>query len=357
MKIRNLKQTMILVAAFAIFLSLLILFPNPPVTYDTGKIVRLGTYLQIRVYCKNQQVARSVVIQAMEVIDQMEDVLSTYRPDSQLSQANQKAGSGSVPVSSETFELLKRGLEYHHLTDGALDMTVQPLIDLWKQAETKGALPSSQEIINAIKLTGYDKVVLTGPPTPTVSLAQGAVLNVNAFAKGYIVDKALRALQVDGVMGGLVNIGGEIACFGTWESGRPFTLGIQDPFSESNDEPFTEKPRWLVTLRNCAIATSGNYRQYVTIQGEQYSHIIDPRTGHPATILPSVTVIAPTCLDADALATAISVLGPQKGLLLIESLPSTEAFLIANPQDTAASDPKIYQSTGWRHYQTTQNEN
>ncbi len=355
MKKNNTKQRIVIVVGFAIFLSLLILSNDPPAksaTYDTGQIIRLGTFLQIKVHCKDEQVAQLAISQAIETVDRLERLISTYLPESQLSQVNQKAGMDYVAISPEVFELLKRGQYYHRLTDGALDMSVQPLLDLWQEAQEDDIYPSIETIKMAIDLIGYDKVVLSDGSKTTAKLThKGAAINVNAFAKGYIVDQAILALKIDGVIGGLVNIGGEIACFGSWESGRDFTLGIQDPFSAETDNPFSEKPRWIVNLKEGAIATSGNYRQYVNIQGKKYSHIIDPRTGKPADILPSVTVIAPRCIDADALATALSVLGPEKGLELIETLENTEALLVAAPEEDSSAIPIIYQSTGWNKYE------
>ena len=166
---------------------------------------------------------------------------------------------------------------------------------------------------------------------------------MDAIAKGYAVDQALAALVKSGVVGGMVDIGGEITCFGENQPGRDWLLGIQDPFSAQNENQLSEKPGWIVSLRDCAIATSGNYRRYITISGQKYSHIIDPVTGRPAEKLPSVTIIAEKTVDADALATAISVMGPEKGMELIEILANTEAFLIAG----SSEKPELYRSSGF----------
>ncbi len=315
---------------------------------DSGRFLIMGTFAQIRLVCKSKQQGQEALIAARQTIDHIDKLMSTYRGDSELSEVNREAGKKPVRVSLETYNLLETALKYSRKTGGAFDITLTPLLKVWQEAEKQNRLPAANELAKAEELVGFEKLRLSAPKERTVSFAKdGMELNVNAIAKGYAVDRVLATLRRPGVVAAMVDIGGEIACFGQRISGEDWLIGIQDPFAKSNDNPFIVKPRWKIRLRNCAVATSGDYRQYAIIKGKRYSHIIDPRTGKPIRKLPSVTIIAKRSVDADALATAVSVLGPKEGMKLIESLPDTEALLIGG----TGEKPQIYRSTGFDKYE------
>ena len=319
---------------------------GPLIERGSGTRVIMGTLVRIQLRCESDQIAQEALIRAYAAMDQVDQLMSTYREDSEMSKINRRAALEPVEVSPETFNLLRKAMEYSRMTDGAFDITVAPLIRLWKQVEKEDRLPTQEELDQVLARIGYEKIALSYE-NRTVSFAhEGVELNVDAIAKGYAVDRALNAVRRPGVRAALVDIGGEIACFGQDKPGQDWIVGIQDLFADNLENPFDQKARWLVTLRDHAIATSGNYRQYVTISNKKYSHIIDPRTGMPAEKLPSVTILAPLTEDADALATAISVLGPEKGLALIDSIPDTEAFLVGGTEE----NPIFYRSQQFDRY-------
>lgn len=325
-----------LIAALAIFVMFRLWTNDSMMALDSGSVLKLGTWARIRIRSGNPAQARHAQHNAFEAIDLVDRLMSTYRDDSELAQVNQSAHKRPVAISRQTYDILAAGLEYSRITDGAFDMTVAPLIALWKHAADENRLPTAQELDQAAACVGYSKVILSSPQQCTVRFSSECVqVNVDAFAKGHAVDMALQALKQAGMDAGLIEIGGEIACFTTEKSPQPWLIGIQDPFASTNDNPLSQKPSWLIKLNNCSVATSGNYRHYATIANKRYSHIIDPRTGQPAEKLPSVTVIAPKTVDADALATAVSVMGVEKGLALIESLDDTEALLITGSSDNS----------------------
>jgi thiamine biosynthesis lipoprotein len=308
----------------------------------------MGTFGRIQVRCRNEQIGREALEAARASLDEVDRLLSTYRDDSELSEVNRRAGREPVAVSMETYHLLLKALDYSRKTDGAFDITVGPLLRLWKQAARENRLPSQAELAQAKEKGGYEKVLLGSEENRTVSFAvEGVELNVDAIAKGYAVDRALAALRRPEVTAALVDIGGEIACFGREQSGKDWRVGIQDPFAKGNDNPISQRARWVVSLSNGAVATSGNYRQYLTIGGEKFGKIVDPRTGEPTGKLHSVTIIAAQTVDADALATAVSVMGLEKGLKLIESLENTEALVIAG----TPAEPREYRSSGFDKYE------
>lgn len=315
---------------------------------DSGRFLIMGTFARIRLVCKSEQQGQEALSAARQTIARIDKLMSTYRGDSELSEVNREAGKKPVRVSLEAYDLLKMSLEYSRKTGGAFDITIAPLLKVWQDAEKQNRPPTADELTKAEELVDFEKLRLSTAKERTVSFAEeGMELNVNAIAKGYAVDRVLAALRRPGIVAALVDIGGEIACFGQRISGEDWLIGVQDPFALSNDNPFIVKPRWKIRLRNCAVATSGDYRQYTTIEGKKYSHIIDPRTGEPIRKLPSVTIIAERSVDADALSTAVSVLGLEEGMKLIESLPNTEALLVGG----TGEKPQIYRSTGFNKYE------
>jgi len=314
--------------------------PGRLIERDSGSKVIMGTLVRIQLRCESDEIAREALKRAYAAMDQVDQLMSTYRADSEMSKINRWAAQEPVEVTPETFNLLRKAMEYSRMTEGAFDITVAPLIRLWRDVAEEDRLPTQEELDQALAKIGYEKIILSYE-NRTVSFAhEGVELNVDAIAKGYAVDRALNAVRRPGVRSALVDIGGEIACFGQDRPGKDWIVGIQDLFADNLDNPFSQQARWRVSLRDTAIATSGNYRQYVTISNKKYSHIIDPRTGMPAEKLPSVTILAPLTEDADALATAISVLGPEKGIALIDSIPETEAFLVAGTDEK----PVFYRS-------------
>jgi len=317
------------------------------VKVDSGTLVMMGTFARIQLRCQNPALGRQALAAALEALEQVDRLMSTYRDDSELSLVNRRAALEPVCVSPETFRLLQNSLDFSRQSQGAFDITVAPLVRLWKQAALQNRLPSESEINRAKANVGYEKLQLSEQHQTVAFTQNGVELDVNAIAKGYAVDQALAALRRPGVAAALVDIGGEIACFGQDEPAKDWLIGIQDPFADDTDDPLSKRPRWFIRLTNRAVATSGNYRRYVVINGKNFSHIIDPGTGQPAMNLPSVTIVADTCEKADALATAVCVLGPQKGLELIETQPATEAFLVAGTAD----EPIIYRSGGFKNYE------
>ncbi|KPK76791.1 MAG: hypothetical protein AMJ79_05380 [Phycisphaerae bacterium SM23_30] len=314
---------------------------------DSGFKLLMGTFARIQLWCDSEPAAAKALQRAFDVLDEVDRQMSTYRQDSELSLVNRRAAQEPVKVSPAVYNLLVKARQYSQMTDGAFDITIAPLVRLWKQAAQRGRPPGEEELSEVRKKIGYRKLILSPEDHTVFFTVEGMELNVDAIAKGYAVDRALAAVRREQVKAALVDIGGEIACFGKEQGDKNWIVGIQDLFAGDNDNPFSQHARWKVALEDCAVATSGNYRQYVQIAGRKYSHILDPRTARPADKLPSVTIIAPRTEDADALATAVSVMGPEKGLALIESLSHTEAFLVTGTQD----HPIILRSSGFDKFE------
>jgi len=227
-----------------------------------------------------------------------------------------------VRVSAELFDVLTKANRFSELSQGAFDVTVGPLVRQWRFARKKKVLPLPPEVRFASAAVGYRKVLLNSK-TRTVTLqAPNMRLDLGGIAKGYAADEALAILRAKGLTRALVAASGDIAAGQAPPGKRGWKVSI------SSLDPSTNQSTAAVLLRNAAISTSGDIEQFIEIGGTRYSHIVDPKTGHGLTNRIQVTVIARKATDTDALATAVSVLGPERGLQLVEAFPSCSALIL-----------------------------
>ena len=265
------------------------------------------------------------------VLKKINSQMSVYDPGSEISRFNRQTSTEPVAISPEFLHVVSRSLHWSEETSGAFDITVLPLLDLWGFGPGHpfppglDSMPSEEAVARALSDVGYRNLRISGGML--AKSRPGLKIDLGAIAKGYGVDAVCEYLAARGLHDFMVDIGGDVRARGTNRAGSPWRLGIAKPLPGMLPSPATE---WVIALENQAVATSGDYQDYFEIGGQIYSHEMDPRTGHPARNgIASATVTAPLCIDADALATALMVLEPEKGLALIEFLPDTEALLIA----------------------------
>jgi len=267
--------------------------------------------------------------------------MSDYKDDSEISQVNRDGFKRAVKVSEPTYEVLQKAVEFSKLTGGAFDITVGPLVDLWRSAEEANSVPTDAELAEARSRVGYDKLILDGNEMTVRFAVEGMRLDLGGIAKGYAIDRAVEAMRKEGALGGMVDIGGDIQCFGAPPEGKDrWRIGLQDSRAVGGD---TEQGQILMVLEltDAAVATSGDYQRFVFIEGERYSHIIDTETGYGSDELTSVTIIGKSAIDADLLATAVSVMGVENGLALVEQREQAEAILV-----TSAPEYELIKSSG-----------
>ncbi|MGA1980716.1 MAG: FAD:protein FMN transferase [Sedimentisphaerales bacterium] len=300
---------------------------------DSGMRVVMGTFARVIAVAADSNTAKGCIEAAFAEIEKVDKLMSDYKSDSEISELNRDGFKRAVKVSKSTYEVLRRSIEFSKLSGGAFDVTVGPLVDLWHSAGDANSLPTDAELQQARSKVGYDKLILDANETSVRFVVEGMRVDLGGIAKGYAIDKAVEAMQKGGALGGMVIIGGEIQCFGSPPAGQNnWRIGLQDP--DKAKDGFDAGTTLLVLhLTDAAVATSGNYRRFVTIGGKRYSHIVDPESGHSNEGLASVTIICPSSTDADALATAVTVMGAEKGLALIETIPQTEAILISSPPE------------------------
>ena len=312
---------------------------------DSGYQLVMGTFARVVAVTKDAATGTQCVEAGMAEIRKVNELMSDYNQESEISRVNSQAAQKAVQVSESTFEVLEKSVEFSKLTDGAFDITVGPLVDVFHKTKEERVAPTQAQIAQARAKVGYENLILDKENRTVRFAVDGMRLDLGAIAKGYGVDKAIEAARRGGALGVMVDIGGDVRCFGEPPEGRDYwRIGLQDPNSAVEG---MNAGGLVLTLKvkNTAVATSGDYQQFALIDGKRYSHIMNRKTGMSVEGLSSVTIIADNATDADALATSVSVMGPVKGIALIEKLPNAEAIIL-----TSQPNPDILKTSGADQY-------
>ncbi len=273
-----------------------------------GTGLAMDTTVSIIVIDENVEKAKAAIKAAYDEIKRIETLMSAEDEASEIYLLNHN-GTAWTQLSCESIYILKKAIEYSELSDGYFDPTVKPLVDLWmKKTKKTGRIPRPEELTEAMELVGWKNLAIDENRKMARFLQEGMQVTLGAIAKGYAVDRGYEILKDFGVESGLVNIGGDLRGFGS----RTWRIGIQDPRGEGILE--------VLELENFSIATSGDYMRMFFIGKRRIHHLINPKTGEPATECMSVTVITENCVDADALSTAVFVMGPTRGIELLDNL-------------------------------------
>ncbi|HVJ85116.1 MAG TPA: FAD:protein FMN transferase [Caulifigura sp.] len=295
-----------------------------PLTRFEFEQVRFAAPVRLIVYAPSEAVANKVSGEVFSRLKHFDRVMSDYDPVSELSKLCATAGSGTpVKLSDELFEVIAESQRLAVATEGAFDITVAPVVKLWRSARRKKELPTPAQQAAAMSLVGYHSVKLDATAKTVELMKPGMQLDLGGIAQGYAADDAMRVLKGAGLTRALVDVSGDIRV-GDAPPGRDGWKveieALRPPKGADSNEP------QLVTLTNAAISTAGDAYQSTEIDGVRYSHIIDARTGRPMTQSCSVTVIAPDALTADGLDTALCVLEPAKGRALVKGVPGVRVF-------------------------------
>ena len=282
----------------------------------------MGTLFRIVLYAPDAATASTASKAAFDRIARLDDTMSDYRPGSELRRLCRAAGDPAVRVSEDLYGVLAASLELAGRTDGAFDITIGPLVQLWRRARRRHELPNTQRLARARMLVGYEMLRL-GSEQKTAQLSKrGMLLDLGGIAKGYAADQALEVLKQHGIQSALVAASGDIVVSAPPPGKAGWRIGVAP--LESPEKP----PSRYLSLRDAAVSTSGDAEQHVEIGGKRYSHIVDPRTGMALSGHNSVTVVASNATASDSLATTISVLGPERGLKLAESIEGVAVLFV-----------------------------
>ncbi|AQQ71235.1 Thiamine biosynthesis lipoprotein ApbE precursor [Limihaloglobus sulfuriphilus] len=297
----------------------------------TFSLLIMDTYARITAVGLNEVQQSECAAAVDSKLRELETKFSYYLPESELSRINSTAGTIDMHLSDEMFAVIYESIKMCRLTDGAFDVTIASIEDLWKQAHISGVKPAADKIAAARELTGCGALVLD-PENKTLKFAaEGVKIDLGGIAKGYAIDQVYNILRRFGASGGIIDIGGDMRLFGRSELGKKWLVGIQDPqFAFENGPASVPETLKRLELSDVAVATSGHYRRFTTFGDERMSHIIDPRLAAGSDKTASVTILAASAMQADALATAVSVMGAEKGLDFVNSLDGVEAVIIEN---------------------------
>jgi thiamine biosynthesis lipoprotein len=276
-------------------------------------------------------------------LEEVNRSLSTYREDSEINRFSRFPRAGEeFPASRDFAAVMQTAARVYRLSGGAWDGTVRPLVDLWGFGPLRPvAEPPDARRIEALRGTvGFDRVETR--PGALVKRVASVTLDLSSIAKGYGVDQVAAVVRGEGFADFVVEIGGEVAAAGSRRGGGPWRVGIHRPRADAAPDELYR----VVALRDAALATSGDYRQFFVRDGVRYTHVLDPRTGRPvANGVVSASVLAPDCTLADGLATAVMVMGADGGLAMIEGLPGVEALVVVQTKDGRLED---HASSGFR---------
>lgn len=283
----------------------------------------MGGRFDISISAKDSLTAEENINEVIAEITRIENLISDWKPDSQVSQVNQNAGIKPVKVDREVFELTQRGIKFSEITNGGFDVSFAAMDRIWKFDGSMTEMPSAEAIQKSVEKVGYKNIVLDSAQSTIFLKLKGMKIGFGALGEGYATDKCRAMMIKKGIPAGIINGSGDMSTWGKQPNGQDWKIGITNPFKP-------EKLLAKVALKEGAVTTSGSYEKFVVFNGKRYSHIINPATGYPATGLCSVTVFGPNAETANGLSTSMMVLGQKEGLILLQKFPDYSCVMITD---------------------------
>ena len=281
----------------------------------------MGGEFDITVISEDEELGYIYILEALAEVQRIEKLISSWDADSETSLINKNAGIKPVPVSWELYKLIERSILLSEITNGAFDITYTPLNEIWNLDGTMIAVPTSTEVREVKNKVGYKNITLNSKDRTVFLNKKGMRISFGGIGKGFAADKAKALLVSNDVKAGIINIDGDITTWGTKVTGDKWLIGVVNPDQKGGISS------WIPILES-SVATTGGDGNYIMSGNNKYTHIIDPRTGYPATGINSVSVFAKSAETSDALATSIFVMGLDAGLALINQLGDTEVIIV-----------------------------
>lgn len=297
----------------------------------------MGNQFEFCVVAEKKSWADEQIDLAIAEVKRIEDLLTTFKDESQTNQINENAGLLPVKVDTEVYHLISRSLKISELTQGAFDITYGSIDKrLWNFDITMTELPDRKVARQSVRLINYKNVILNKGEQTVFLKEKGMRIGFGGIGKGYAADRAKQVLKQNGVTSGFVNAAGDLTAWGLQPNGAAWTIGIANP--NAKQHPFS-----YLKITDLAIATSGNYEKFAVIGGKKYSHTIDPKTGYPVSGIKSVTIISPSAELSDSMATPVTVMGIKVGLDMINQMKNI-ACIIIDDNDQVYTSKNIRQS-------------
>ncbi|WP_028298161.1 FAD:protein FMN transferase [Olivibacter sitiensis] len=318
----------------ALFVLLIFLVSNTNAQVLRKRVTQLmGSRFEISIVAEDSLSAERYIDTVIAEVSRIENLISDWKPDSQISKVNKNAGIRPVQVDPEVFALTERALHVSEITGGAFDISFAAMERVWKFDGSMTEMPTAKAIKKSVKKVGYKHVILDKKNGTIFLKRKGMKIGFGATGKGYAADHCRDRMISMGVQAGIINASGDMSAWGKQPDGSDWLVGIANPMEQDTILA-------VVPLSHGAVTTSGNYEQFVVFNGIRYSHIINPATGYPATGLCSVTVFGPSAEVANGFSTSIMVLGKDKGMALMEQYPDYKCILITD-DGTVFSTPNI----------------
>lgn len=283
----------------------------------------MGGRFDITVIAKDSLTAVQSIETIITEITRIENLISDWKPASQVSEVNHNAGISPVKVDREVFELTQRAIKLSKLTNGAFDISFAAMDRIWKFDGSMTKMPSAEAIKKSVEKVGYKNIILDSIQSTIFLKLKGMKIGFGALGEGYATDRCRDIMLAKGIKSGIVNASGDMTTWGKQSNGKDWNIGITNPFHP--DDVFA-----VVPLNEGAVTTSGSYEKFVVLNGKRFSHIINPATGYPATGLCSVTVFGPKAEIANGFSTSLMVMGRKAGIDLINKYPDYSCIMITD---------------------------
>lgn len=301
----------------------------------------MGTVIKITLYDSNDS---TILDKAFDKVAEIESLVSINESGTELDKVNDFAGISPVEVTSTTYEIVEKGLEYSKLSNGDFDITIGPLVKLWNIGLDGAKVPTQEEINSVLPLIDYNLLELNEEDNTIFLKNKGMMIDLGSIAKGYAADEISRILTEDNVNSAIIDLGGNIYAHGIKPSGQAWNIGIQNPFNTRGDII------GVLKVKNKTVVTSGIYERYIEKDGIKYHHLLNPNTGYPfENNIAGVSIVTDKSTDADALSTTVFAKGLEEGLKFVESLSNVDAIFITK-------DNKVYITDGIRDSFTLENQ-
>jgi thiamine biosynthesis lipoprotein len=283
----------------------------------------MGGRFDITIVANDSLSAEQNIDAVIAEITRIENLISDWKSVSQVSEVNQNAGIRPVKVDREVFELTQRAIHFSEITNGGFDISFAAMDRIWKFDGSMNEMPSEEAIRKSVEKVGYKNIFLDSVQSTIFLKLKGMKIGFGALGEGYATDKCRDMMLAKGIKAGIINGSGDMSTWGKQANGKPWNIGITNPFHP-------EKLLAVVPLVQEAVTTSGSYEKFVVLDGKRYSHIINPATGYPVTGLCSVTVFGPKAEIANGLSTSLMVLGKTVGLDLLNKYPDYSCLMITD---------------------------
>jgi len=290
-------------------------------------VTLMGSRFDLAVVHESDEKAEAYIDTAIAEITRIENLISEWRPYTEVSEVNRNAGIRPVKVSRELLDLTERALYFSRISNGAFDISFASADKIWKFDGSMTELPSEEKIAESVKKIGYQNIRINSKKSTIYLRKKGMKIGFGSIGKGYAADKTKELLIKKGVPAGIINASGDMNTWGTQPGGDPWNAGISNPMDKNTIFAVLDLDK------NPAVVTSGNYEKFAMIEGKRYSHIINPKTGYPASGLASVTILGDSAEKANGFSTAIMVLGLEKGMKLLSRFPDLQGILVTDEGD------------------------